>query len=160
MNDIFRKLNYKDQPAVYVINAPESLSPALEEMRGLTAVHDSLAKAKDAQFALAFATRQAEVDKFAAQVAKSTSGDAIVWVAYPKGSSKKYRCEFNRDTGWAKLGEYGFEPVRQVAIDEDWSALRFRRAEYIKTMTRSFAISKTGAEKAKAGAKKKASPGH
>jgi hypothetical protein len=23
-----------------------------------------------------------------------------------------------------------------VAIDEDWSALRFRRAEYIKTMTR------------------------
>ena len=28
------------------------------------------------------------------------------------------------------------EPVRLVAIDEDWSAKRFRRAEFIKTMTR------------------------
>ena len=26
----------------------------------------------------------------------------------------------------------GFDTVRQVAIDEDWSALRFRRLEYIK----------------------------
>jgi len=34
------------------------------------------------------------------------------------------------------LGELGFEPVRLVAIDEDWSALRFRRTEFIKTLTR------------------------
>lgn len=34
------------------------------------------------------------------------------------------------------MGEAGFEPVRMIAIDEDWSALRFRRAEFIKTMTR------------------------
>ncbi len=26
----------------------------------------------------------------------------------------------------------GFDTVRQVAIDEDWSALRFRRVEFIK----------------------------
>jgi hypothetical protein len=26
--------------------------------------------------------------------------------------------------------------VRQVAVDRDWSALRFRRAEFIRTMTR------------------------
>ena len=25
-----------------------------------------------------------------------------------------------------------FEPVHQVAVDEDWSALRFRRVEFIK----------------------------
>ncbi len=34
------------------------------------------------------------------------------------------------------LGKLGFEGVRQVAIDEDWSALRFRRVEFIKTMSR------------------------
>ncbi len=34
------------------------------------------------------------------------------------------------------MGAVGFEGVRQVAIDEDWSALRFRRVEYIKRMTR------------------------
>lgn len=89
------------------------------------AVHESLTGAK-----------QVEVDRFASRVAKATSGeDAIVWVAYPKGTSKNYQCEFNRDTGWGKLGELGFEPVRQVAIDADWTALRFRRVEYIKKMT-------------------------
>jgi hypothetical protein len=31
----------------------------------------------------------------------------------------------------------GFEPVRQVAIAADWSALRFRRVETIKKLTRS-----------------------
>ena len=63
-------------------------------------------------------------------------GDALLWFAYPKGSSKRYTCDFNRDTGWTVLGEAGYEPVRQVAIDEDWSALRFRRVEYIKSFKR------------------------
>ncbi len=38
-----------------------------------------------------------------------------------------------------------------VAIDEDWSALRFRRAEFIKTMKRdaSHALSKAGKARAK-----------
>ncbi len=147
MNPIFKKLNYKDQDTIYVLNAPESFQPAMEEMSEIAHVKTSLSKTKDASFAMAFATRQAEVDKFAAQVAKATSGDAVVWVAYPKGSSKKYTCEFNRDTGWAKMGEHGFEPVRQVAIDEDWSALRFRRVEHIKSMTRSFAMTKAGKKK-------------
>ena len=53
-------------------------------------------------------------------------------MAYPKGSSKRLTCDFNRDTGWSPLRAVGFGPVRQVAIDEDWSALRFRRAEFIK----------------------------
>jgi hypothetical protein len=34
------------------------------------------------------------------------------------------------------LGHEGFEPVRMVAIDEDWCAKRFRRAGFIKNMTR------------------------
>ena len=59
-----------------------------------------------------------------------------MWFAYPKGTSKRYKSEINRDTGWQALGKSGFEPVRAVAIDEDWSALRFRRVEFIKTMTR------------------------
>jgi hypothetical protein len=57
----------------------------------------------------------------------------VLWFAYPKGSSKKYTCEFNRDSGWKVIRSLGFDSVRQVAIDEDWSALRFRRVEYIKS---------------------------
>lgn len=41
-------------------------------------------------------------------------------------TSKNYKCDFNRDSEWISLGKYNLEPVRQVAIDDDFSALRFR----------------------------------
>jgi hypothetical protein len=87
-------------------------------------------------FIMAFAVTQADVDAASRRIAAHAPGDAVVWMVYPKGTSRRYRCEFNRDSGWAVLGEAGFEAVRQVAIDEDWSALRFRRVEFIKSMTR------------------------
>ena len=97
-------------------------------------------------FSIAFVTRQSEVNALAEEIAAKAIGNAVIWFAYPKGTSKHYTCEFNRDTGWAVLGDLGFEPVRQVAIDEDWSALRFRRVEFIKSMTRDakMAISDVG----------------
>jgi hypothetical protein len=148
MNPIFKKLNFKDQPVIFVLNAPASFDANLEEMRPLTELRTSLAKVKDAAFALTFATKQKEVDTFADQVAKSTTSDAVVWVAFPKGTSKKLKCEFNRDNGWDRMGTHGFEPVRMISIDEDWTALRFRRVAHIKKMTRSFAITAEGQRKA------------
>jgi len=67
---------------------------------------------------------------------KKLKGDGIVWFAYPKKTSKKYKVEIHRDYGWELVRKLGFESVRAVAIDEDWSALRFRKVEYIKTMSR------------------------
>ena len=46
-------------------------------------------------------------------------------VCLSKGTSKKYKCDFNRDTGWDELKAAGFDTVRAVAIDEDWTGLRF-----------------------------------
>ena len=135
MSEVFKKMNLKAQTEVLVLNAPESFEPELAALTGVQVLRD-LKSAKAIQFALAFVTKQAEVDKLAAAIAKRAEGDALIWFAYPKGTSKKYKCEFNRDTGWAALGELGFETVRLVAIDEDWSAMRFRRAEFIKTMNR------------------------
>lgn len=45
-----------------------------------------------------------------------------LWVAYPKAN----RTDINRDTLWPILAEYGLRPITQVAVDEVWSALRFR----------------------------------
>lgn len=155
MNAIFKKLNFKGQPAIYVINPPDSFISDMEEMKTNATVKTSLAAAKDVAFVLAFVTRQKEVDELAKKIGGLISGDGLVWFAYPKGTSKKYKCEFNRDNGWNELGKLGFEPVRMVAIDDDWSALRFRRAENIKTMTRRSALSEKGKERIKAPQKPK-----
>ena len=91
-------------------------------------------KSKAIHFALVFATKQAEVDTLSKVLASKAEGDALLWFAYTKGTSKQYKCEFNRDTGWNAMRGAGFGTVRQVAIDEDCSALRFRRVEYIKPL--------------------------
>ena len=131
----FAKLNLKDQTDIVIVNAPASFEPEIASLDGVT-VRRSMSDAKHVDFSLSFVTKQKEVDALAKTVARKAAGDAIVWLAYPKKSSKNYTCEFNRDSGWPSMGEAGFEPVRMVAIDEDWSALRFRRAEFIKNMTR------------------------
>ena len=43
MNPIFKKLNYKEQRPIYVLNAPASFEPELEQMRTVTEVRDTLA---------------------------------------------------------------------------------------------------------------------
>ena len=46
----------------------------------------------------------------------------VFWVLYPKGN----RADINRDSLWRLIAPHGLRPITQVAIDETWSALRFR----------------------------------
>jgi hypothetical protein len=135
MSAVFAKLNLKDQKQIVVLNAPDSFETELAALDGVAILRD-LKKAKAVTFSLAFVTTHEQVDDLAPALARKAEGDAILWLAYPKGTSKKYKSQINRDTGWNALGHEGFEPVRMVAIDEDWSALRFRRAGFIKNMIR------------------------
>lgn len=131
MPSVFDKLNLKQQREILVISAPPSFEPELAALKDVAVLREAK-KAKTVSFAVAFATKRAEVDALSKVLAAKAEGDALLWLAYPKGTSKRYRCEFNRDTGWDVLRSAGFDSVRMVAIDEDWSALRFRRIEYIK----------------------------
>ena len=149
MATVFEKLQLKDQDEIVVLNAPDSFEPELAKLTGV-AIKRSLAGTKEIRFSLAFVKSQKDVDSAVKRVSSRAKGDVVVWFAYPKGSSKRYTSTINRDNGWAGMGKAGFEPVRMVAIDEDWSALRFRRAEFIKTMKRDakWAMSKEGKKKA------------
>ena len=131
MSPTFEKLNLKLQREIVVINAPTSFEPELATLKDVVVLRDAK-QAKAVHFAIAFTTKQAEVDALSKALAAKAEGDALIWFVYPKGTSKKYRCEFNRDTGWDVLRAAGFDTVRAVAIDEDWSALRFRRVAFIK----------------------------
>ena len=151
---VFEKLNLKDQGEILVLSAPDSFEPELSRLRGVK-VRRSLSGISHTSFVLAFVTRQSEVDSLAKSITKIAEGDAIVWFAYPKGTSKRYTSDIGREASWKALGTAGFEGVRMVAIDEDWTAVRFRRAEFIKTLTRDakYAMSKGG--KARAASKRK-----
>lgn len=128
---LFKKLNLGEHREIVVLNAPDSFETELKQLKGVKIARDP-GTIKSVKFALAFATTQAQLDRSSKTLAAAAEGDAIMWFVYPKGTSKRYRCEFNRDSGWGVLRKAGFDSVRMVAVDEDWSALRFRRVEFMK----------------------------
>ena len=131
----FAKLNLKDQTEIVIVNAPASFESEIASLKGVT-VRRAMSEAQPGRF-LPELRHQDEGGRGAGQDDWPQGLRRCDCVArLPEKSSKKYTCELNRDSGWPAMGEAGFEPVRMVAIDEDWSALRFRRAEFIKTMTR------------------------
>ncbi len=137
MDPIFKKLNYKNQEKIFVLNAPESFRANIQAMSAYAAVKEKIGSNKSINFAIAFVIKQSEINKVAKKLLTKAEEDAIIWFCYPKKSSKNYKCDFDRDTGWEILGEHGYEGVRMVAIDADWSALRFRQVKHIKKITRS-----------------------
>ncbi|SKB96968.1 hypothetical protein SAMN05660226_04071 [Parapedobacter luteus] len=136
MNALFKKLNFKSQKSLLSINHPPSFQVALNDIAADTQIVTEVERAGSISFAIVFVTQQKEIDNIITQLVPKLETDAVLWFCYPKGTSKRYQCDFNRDTGWKILGQYDLEPVRQVAIDEDWSAIRFRHVDHIKQITR------------------------
>jgi hypothetical protein len=135
MHPLLKKLNFKTHKNLVILNAPNDLDSLWAEFTDQIKAEKMLGESA-VDFALVFCTKLEEVIKYAALVDAKMEENGLFWFAYPKGSSKKYKCEFNRDNGWQAMGDLGYEPVRMVAVDDDWSALRFRKTEHIKTMTR------------------------
>lgn len=150
MNPLFKKLNIKDQDRVLVLNSPAEFEPHLEDLKTLLKV-STRANIKEVTYVLLFAVSQKELNVQFDKIKDKLIGDAMLWICFPKKSSKKYKSDINRDEGWAEIGKANFEPVKIVAIDEDWSALRFRKVAYIKTLKRNdkMLISRAGRNKKK-----------
>jgi hypothetical protein len=148
------KLNFKTHRRVLVLGAPEEAAAWLAPLQAEAEVSVSPLSKGPFDFALVFLRNCAEVPKAVAALGLLAE-DAPFWCAYPKRSSKRYASDLSRDGGWQALGDLGFEPVRQVALDEDWSALRFRKAEQIKRLARSVDFAMSAIGKAKASGKKR-----
>lgn len=131
MSAVFKKLNLKDQKEIVLLNAPQSFEGEVAQLEGVTVMRN-LAAVEGFTYLLAFLTRMTEVHDLLSLMAPKIVGDAVLWFAYPKGTSKKYQCDFNRDSLWQVLEPLGYRPVRMVAIDEDWSGFRFKRSEFFK----------------------------
>ncbi|MBD8067943.1 DUF3052 domain-containing protein [Bacillus sp. PS06] len=143
---VLKKLQFKEagQP-VLIIHSPTSYEEIIAEFQG--DVHRE-AKNDKYQFIQVFGTTNVELQSFAQSAVHNVETDGLLWLCYPKKSSKTYKgSDCSRETVTGMLSNEGYEPVRQIAIDEDWSALRFRKTENIKKMTRKFAVTEEGIER-------------
>ena len=109
-----KKLNLKAGTKLRVMGKPREVDLGDVEVT-------SLANVKDV---LVFVTRIADLDRIAGPMLDAARADRIAWAAYPKAG--QLGTDLNRDILAKELQKRGAQPVRQVAIDEVWSALRFK----------------------------------
>jgi hypothetical protein len=85
-------------------------------------------------FLLLFVADVAELKRLGPAAVASVKPDGLLWVTYPKGGKTRGATDLPATPWWHKrdvLGEItgvaGLLPVAQVAIDDNWTALRFKR---------------------------------
>lgn len=126
MSDVWKKLQVKERKSWLIINAPEAFRDVLQEAPADTL--DETPEKQAYEVILSFVKTEEEIEEAAVLAEEILAEDGIFWVMYPKKSSKTYKTDISRDQGWSSMEEKEFKAVRQIAIDEDWSALRFRPA--------------------------------
>ncbi len=132
---LLKRLQIKPGRTVLLLNPPpgyrERLLPLPE---GATLLTDDAPQA-GADIVQLFVHRQTDVETLARRGIAALKPGGILWLTYPK-RSKTVQTDINRDTGWDSVTAAGWLPVTQIAVDETWSALRFRPIGEIKTLTR------------------------
>ena len=114
--DVSAKLQIKPGQRIATVGRPGDVPPIAGES----------ATPEAADVVVAFVRSKAELATVAVPAIDAARRDKLAWIAYPKAG--KLGTDLNRDLLSAALAGEGVQPVRQVAIDDVWSALRFRPA--------------------------------
>ena len=109
------KLQIKNGQTLALLNNPEQVDVA------------ALQAAPDAADAiLVFAKSRAELEQRIDVLREAAHRGALTWLAYPK--AWQLDTDLNRDIIRHLARDRGLDPVRQVSIDDIWSALRLKPA--------------------------------
>ena len=138
MKNLLERLNYKGQKRISIINAEESFLNSISSELNDVTVDKKIDPRYPYEFIIIFVKNVSEVEQIAPVTIHNLMADGVIWFCYPKKSSKKYSSGIDRDHGWKVLNDSGFHGVRLIAVDTDWSALRFRNKKYIKSTSERF----------------------
>jgi len=123
------KLQLKPGQQMLVQNAPEGYFEQL-----VAELPQAVLEIEYADALLLFATSLKEVAELTPGALQRVGQAGLLWIAYPKGGSG-VKTDVNRDRlAAAVVKATGWRAVRQVAIDDAWSALRFRPVELVGRM--------------------------
>lgn len=125
--ELLKKLQIKAGARLWLINVPQDMAEVISAGAEVEPVH----MGEPFDGAIAFCATPAEVEAFTGQILERLPEDGLLWFAYRKGEMAKVS-GLSRDEGWAALERAGLRPVRSVAIDEEWTGLRFRPKALVK----------------------------
>ncbi len=112
--DLTDKLQIKPGQSLAILNPPPGVTLPASTSGG---------QPSTASAVIGFAVRHDDLDQLGAVIGAARA-DRLAWIGYPKGG--KLGTDLSRDRLAQALASHGIQPVRQVSIDDTWSALRFR----------------------------------
>ena len=116
---VAERLQVKRERRLAVVAAPEGLESVI-------GVPDARAAVEDAEVVLLFVRNRADFETALPALLARIAPHAILWLAYPKLTSP-HAGDLSRDILHAVAPAHGLDTVSQIAIDQDWSALRLKR---------------------------------
>ncbi len=126
---LFKKMRILEGNQILVLNAPPGFLENLKPYPPKASVHtknDGVSKLFNV--VLLFVENSKELHLFGDEAINSMGEKGILWIAYPKKSSG-IKSDLTRDEGWTFLDPYFLSGVSNVAIDDIWSGLRFKKNE-------------------------------
>jgi hypothetical protein len=115
-----KKMKLKPGLSAVVINAPDKYLKGLkydsEISEGLSGKYDWIQ---------IFVKNKAELDKFFPKVLKLLRPETLVWISFPKGTSK-IQTDLTRDKGWDIVAAADLKWTNLVSVNEAWSAFSMR----------------------------------
>lgn len=120
--ELLRKLQIAKGSRIWVENAPAGFLSDCETI--------FVGPGGKPDAAVSFVETPGEVARLAPTVVEGNGSPELVWFAYRKGAAGKAR-GLTRDVGWDSLAQFDWRPVRSIAIDEDWTGLRFRPVDKV-----------------------------
>lgn len=115
------KMFVKNASALAVLNAGAQHTALLAQLP-----QDLLREKGEVDWLLLFARSQAELERWLGPAIERLAPGGALWVAYPKSTSK-LKADIHRDSVRAHGQTLGLDSVAIIAIDADWSCLRFKR---------------------------------
>jgi len=133
MEELLKKLNYREQKRIAVINAEQQFLRAISKKLKGVIIDSEIDPRCPYEFMIIFIRRAKEARYYAPLALHNLTADGILWLCNPKKSSRLFTSGPERDKGWNSLNNLGFYGVRIISVDENWSAMRFRNIKYIKS---------------------------
>lgn len=135
LRPLAKKLKLKENQTILVINAPTHYEEVLTIMPGVIKLTSQFQAEVDSIHL--FVKNKAELDQWAQNVVEKLAEGSIIWVAYPKKTSK-IQTDLTRDVGWDEFLQLApFQGITLISIDETWSAVAFRKMGSEKIVKRS-----------------------
>ena len=132
LSPLARKLRLQADHSVAVLNAPAVFAARLRP--GPRTVATELQPNETFDAMLLFVNSADELRRLGPAAIRAARPDGLLWISYPKGGPARGATDLPATSWWVQrdiLGEItsvtGYKPVAFVAVDDNWTALRFKR---------------------------------